>query len=140
MLNVIETISASPALTTLRAAIQAAQWEERFSRQGLITVFAPTDEAFAKLLQGSLQEVFQHLSQVQEMLAYHFIEGAMLVAEVTKYASLQTFQGNNVGIAVNNGIKVNQANVISADIACENGIIHILDAVLTMPNRKSTVA
>ncbi|MBL8204687.1 MAG: fasciclin domain-containing protein [Blastocatellia bacterium] len=140
MLNVIETISASPVLTTLRAAIQAAQWEERFSRQGLITVFAPTNEAFAKLPQGSLQEVFQHLPQVQEMLAYHFIEGAMLVAEITKYASLQTFQGKNVGIAVNNGIKVNQANVISADIACENGIIHILDAVLTMPNRKFTVA
>lgn len=139
MLNIIETVLASTSLTTLHTAIQAAGWAELLSGPGPFTVFAPHEDAFAKLPAGSLEDLVKDLPKLQEMLAYHIVEGKVLAAEVMKHASMRTLRGQNIGIASNNGIKVNQATVVEADLVCENGIIHIIDAVLTMHTTKFTV-
>lgn len=139
MLNIIETALASTFLSTLHSAIQAADWVELLSSPGPFTVFAPNEEAFAKLSVGSLEEWLKDLPKLQEMLAYHIVEGRVPETEIRQHSSLRTLRGQKIGIALNNGIKVNQAKLIEADITCENGIIHIIDAVLTMPTTKFMV-
>ena len=139
MLNIIETAIASTYLSTLHSAIQAAGWSELLTGQGPYTVFAPNEEAFARLPEGRLDELLKDTAKLQEMLAYHIVEGCVLAAEIKQHGSLRTLHAHNLGIASNNGIKVNQANLIEADIACENGVIHIIDAVLVMPHTKFTI-
>lgn len=138
MLNIVETIIATPSLVTMQKVIQSAEWSEMLSRPGPFTVFAPTQEAFGKLPGGSFEHLLKDLPMLQEMLAYHIVEGQVTEAELRKYPSMRMLRGNNVGIALHNGIKINQANLIQADIICKNGVIHILDAVLALPHAKYT--
>ena len=140
MLNIIEMALASSYLSTLHAAIQAAGWSQMLSQPGPFTIFAPNEEAFAKLPVGSVEDLLKDIPKLQEMLAYHIVEGSEMRAELVQQASMRTLHGRKISIASNNGIKVNQANLVEADIACENGVIHIIDAVLMMPTIKFTVA
>ena len=139
MPDIVDIAVSNDNFTTLVAAVQAAGLVEALKSPGPFTVFAPNEEAFAKLSMGSLEEWLKDLPKLQEMLAYHIVEGRVPETEIRQHSSLRTLRGQKIGIALNNGIKVNQAKVIEADITCENGIIHIIDAVLTMPTTKFMV-
>lgn len=137
MPNIIETAIAANSFKTLVSAVQAVGLMEALAERGPFTVFAPNDEAFASLSAGTLDELRNDTSKLKQLLSYHVVEDRLLVADVMKRGSLQTLQGQRVGIATNNGVKVNHAKMIQTDIVCDNGILHVLDAVLILPATKS---
>ena len=137
MSNIIETASANEAFKTLVTAVKAAGLVETLSEPGPFTVFAPNDEAFAKLPQDTIEGLLKDVPKLKQLLTYHVVADKMMAAEVSKHASAKTLEGRNVGIATNNGIKINDAKVIKTDIACDNGVIHVIDTVLTLPGAKS---
>jgi len=134
MSNITETTLASHVLKTMVTAMQAVGLMNTLTERGPFTIFAPNDEAFSKLSATELEELFKDIPRLKQLLNYHVVEDRLLVADVTKHSSMQTLQGQRLGIATNNGVKVNQAKLIETDIICDNGIIHILDAVLTLPS------
>ena len=140
MSNIIETAIEANSFKVLVTAVKATGLEETLTGPGPFTVFAPNDEAFAKLPQAVIEEMFKDIPKLKELLTYHMVENRLLVADVMKRASVQTLQGQRVGIATNNGIKVNHAKVIQTDIVCDNGIIHVLDAVLTLATTNSSAS
>jgi uncharacterized surface protein with fasciclin (FAS1) repeats len=137
MSNIIETASAHGACKTLVTAVEAAGLVETLSEPGPFTVFAPNDEAFAKLPQGTVEALLKDIPKLKQLLSYHVVADKMMASEVSKRASAKTLEGQNVGIATNNGVKINDAKVIQSDIACDNGVIHVIDTVLTLPGAKS---
>ena len=138
MPNIIETAIAANSFKTLVTAVKAAHLVEAFSGPGPFTVFAPNDEAFAKLPQGTVETLLKDAPKLKRLLNYHVVAGKIMAAEVAKLPKDQSLEGQNLGIASNNGVKVNDAKVIKSDIACDNGVIHVIDTVLTMPAAKST--
>lgn len=138
MPNIIETAIAANSFKTLVTAVKAAHLVEAFSGPGPFTVFAPNDEAFAKLPQGTVETLLKDAPKLKRLLNYHVVAGKIMAAEVAKLPKVQSLEGQNLGIASNNGVKVNDAKVIKSDIACDNGVIHVIDTVLTMPAAKST--
>lgn len=137
MSNIIETAIANGAFKTLVTAVKAAGLVETLSEPGPFTVFAPNDEAFAKLPKGTVEALLKDVPKLKQLLTYHVVAGKLMAAEVSKHPSAKTLEGQSVGIATNNGVKINDAKVIKADIACDNGVIHVIDTVLTLPAAKS---
>jgi uncharacterized surface protein with fasciclin (FAS1) repeats len=137
MKKIIETAIANGSLKTLVTAVKAADLSETLSRPGPFTVFAPNDEAFAKLPKGDLEELLKDIPKLRRLLAYHVVAGQALAADVMKLSSAKTVHGRNVIITSDKGIKVNDARVIKVDIACDNGVIHVIDTVLTLSTAKS---
>lgn len=138
MMKIIETARADDSFKTLIAAVNAAGLTEMLSESGPFTVFAPHEAAFAKLPPGTVEGLLQDIPKLQQLLFYHVVVGKLLFADVMKLSTAITMQGQNVGIALNNGVvKLNNAKVIQTDILCENGVIHVLDSVLTLPTAKS---
>ena len=140
MKKIIETAIANGSLKTLVTAVKAADLAETLSRPGPFTVFAPNDEAFAKLPKGALEELLKDTLKLRRLLAYHVVAGQALAADVMKLSSAKTVHGRNVTITSDKGIKVNDARVIKGDIACDNGVIHVIDTVLTLSTAKSTTS
>jgi uncharacterized surface protein with fasciclin (FAS1) repeats len=140
MKKIIETAIANGSFKTLVTAIKAAGLAERLSGPGPFTVFAPNDEAFAKLPEGTVEELLKDIPKLRRLLAYHVVEGKALAADVMKLSSAKTVHGRNVTITSNKGIKVNDARVVKINIACDNGVIHAIDTVLTLPIAKSTAS
>lgn len=138
MSNIIETATANGSFKTLVAAVQAAGLVETLSGAGPFTVFAPNDEAFAKLPQGTVEALLKDIPTLKQLLSYHVVAGKMMARQVGKLPSTKTLEGQSIGIAYNNGIKINDAKVIKSDIDCDNGVIHVLDTVLTLPTAKAT--
>lgn len=138
MKKIIETAIANGSLKTLVMAVKAADLAETLSRPGPFTVFAPNDEAFAKLPKGALEELLKDIPKLRRLLAYHVVAGKALAADVMKLSSAKTVHGRNVTITSDEGIKVNDARVIKVDIACDNGVIHVIDIVLSLSTAKST--
>ena len=138
MKKIIETAIANGSLKTLVMAVKAADLAETLSRPGPFTVFAPNDEAFAKLPKGALEELLKDIPKLRRLLAYHVVAGKALAADVMKLSSAKTVHGRNVIITSDKWIKVNDARVIKVDIACDNGVIHVIDIVLSLSTAKST--
>ena len=138
MPNIVETAIAANSFKTLITAIKAAGLVETLSGPGPFTVFAPNDEAFAKLPKAAVEGLLKNIPKLKRVLTYHLVAGKKMAAEVTKLSSALTLEGQSVGIASHKGIKVNDAKVIKTDITCDNGVIHVIDAVLTLPAAKST--
>ncbi len=139
MPNIIETAIAANSFNTLVNAIKAAGLVEAFSEPGPFTVFAPNDEAFAKLPKGTVETLLKDAPKLKRLLNYHVVAGKKMAADVAKLPNAQSLEGQNLGIASNNGVKVNDAKVIKTDIVCDNGVIHVIDTVLTLPAAKSAV-
>lgn len=137
MRKIIETAIANGSLKTLVAVVKAADLAETLSRPGPFTVFAPNDEAFAKLPKGALKELLKDIPKLRRLLAYHVAPGKALAADVMKLSSVKTVHGQKVAITSDKGIKVNDARVIKIDIACDNGVIHVIDTVLSLSTAKS---
>lgn len=128
--TIVETAMEAGNFNTLVAAVEAAGLTETLSGEGPFTVFAPTDEAFA-LVEG-LDEM--DVETLTKILTYHVASGAIMAADLETMTSIPTLQGGNLTVEVTEeGVKVNGANVTATDIVCSNGVIHVIDAVLTPP-------
>jgi uncharacterized surface protein with fasciclin (FAS1) repeats len=138
MKRIIETAIAHGSFKTLVAAIKAAGLSERLSGPGPFTVFAPNDNAFARLPEGAVEELFKDIPRLRRLLAYHVVEGKALATEVLNIKSAMTVYGKNLTITSNKGVKVNNARVVRINIECDNGVIHTIDTVLTLPTAGST--
>jgi uncharacterized surface protein with fasciclin (FAS1) repeats len=121
--------------TSLVAALQQAELVDTLSGEGPFTVFAPTDDAFAALPEGTLDSLFADIPALQSVLTYHVVSGKVMAADVVNLDSATTVQGETVDITVQDGnVMVNDANVIITDIEGSNGVIHVIDAVILPPS------
>ena len=131
--DVVDTAVAAGSFKTLVAAVQAAGLVETLKGDGPFTVFAPTDEAFAKLPAGTVEDLLkpENRKQLQAILTYHVVPGRVLAADVLKLKSAKTVNGESVSIAIKDGkVRIDGATVVKADIQCANGVIHVIDAVI----------
>jgi uncharacterized surface protein with fasciclin (FAS1) repeats len=120
--------------TTLVAAVKAAGLDETLTEGGPFTVFAPTDEAFAKLPKGTVENLLANPEQLKKVLLYHVVSGSVASSEVVKMDSAMTLEGTTVAINAKDGVKINDATVIKADIEASNGTVHVIDTVLIPEN------
>jgi uncharacterized surface protein with fasciclin (FAS1) repeats len=130
MPNIVEVAVAAGSFKTLVAAVTAANLVETLSGTGPFTVFAPTDEAFAKLPSGTVESLLADIPKLTKILTYHVVSGKVMAADVVKLSSAKTVEGSEVKIDASHGVKVNNATVTQADVAASNGVIHIIDTVL----------
>jgi uncharacterized surface protein with fasciclin (FAS1) repeats len=128
--NIIDTAVTAGSFTTLVTAIKAANLVDTLKGTGPFTVFAPTDEAFAKLPAGTVDALLKDIPKLKKILTYHVVSGRVLAADVVKLKSATTVEGTEVKIDASNGVKVNDATVTTPDVAADNGVIHIIDTVL----------
>jgi uncharacterized surface protein with fasciclin (FAS1) repeats len=116
--------------TTLAAAIDAAGLKDTLNNDGPFTVFAPTDEAFAKLPEGTLESLLADKEALTKVLLYHVTSGNVYAENVVDLRAAKTLNGEKVSIGVGEGVMVNEANVIKTDVVASNGVIHVIDSVL----------
>ncbi|MBD2512086.1 MULTISPECIES: fasciclin domain-containing protein [unclassified Nostoc] len=130
MANIIDTATNNGSFKTLVAAIQAAGLVDTLKGDGPFTVFAPTDEAFNKLPAGTVDALLKDIPKLKKILTYHVVSGKVLAADVAKLKTAKTVEGSDVKIDASNGVKINDAKVATADVAADNGVIHVIDTVL----------
>jgi uncharacterized surface protein with fasciclin (FAS1) repeats len=131
--DIVDTAVAAGSFNTLATALKAAGLVETLKGPGPFTVFAPTDEAFAKLPAGTLESLLkpENKAKLAGILTYHVVPGKVMAADVVKLTSAKTVNGQSVKIAVKDGkVTVDGANVVKTDIAASNGVIHVIDAVI----------
>jgi uncharacterized surface protein with fasciclin (FAS1) repeats len=128
--DIVDVAVKAGSFKTLVAAVQAAGLVETLKSKGPFTVFAPTDEAFAKLPKGTVESLLKDVPKLKNILLYHVVAGKVMAADVTKLHSAKTVQGQNVMIDTTKGVKINDANVVKADILADNGVIHVIDKVI----------
>ena len=130
MSNIVETAVSAGTFKTLVQAVQAAALVETLSGPGPFTVFAPDDNAFAKLPAGTVESLINDIPKLKDILTYHVVAGKVMSADVAGLTSAKTVQGKELSINTKEGVKVNEAQVIKADIEADNGVIHVIDSVL----------
>lgn len=130
MPNIVETAVSAGSFNTLVAAVQAAGLADTLSGPGPFTVFAPTDDAFAKLPAGTVESLLGDIPKLTKILTYHVVSGKVLAADVVKLTSATTVEGSDLKIDASNGVKVNDATVVTPDVEADNGVIHVIDTVL----------
>jgi uncharacterized surface protein with fasciclin (FAS1) repeats len=130
--NIVEVASEAGSFTTLLAAAEAAGLVDTLTGEGPFTVFAPTDDAFAALPEGTVEGLLEDPEALAEILLYHVVSGEVLAETVVTLDSATTVQGSDVTIeVVDGGVVLNgTVNVVTTDVAADNGVIHIIDAVL----------
>lgn len=134
--DIVDTAVAAGSFKTLAAALQAADLVGTLKGKGPFTVFAPTDAAFAKLPAGTVENLLkpENKEQLRSILMYHVVSGSVRAQQVMKMKSATTANGQTVTIATGkDGVTVNGAHVVKADVAASNGVIHVIDTVL-LPN------
>lgn len=135
MAGICDTAVAAGNFETLYAATKAAGLVETLNTKGPFTVFAPTDEAFAKLPEGTVEGLLKDIPKLTEILKYHVVNGAVTAADVAVHKNITTLQGQDVKVDaakwhLHKNVKINDANIIEADIKADNGVIHVIDKVL----------
>lgn len=132
--TIVEVAAANPDFETLVAAVTAADLAETLSGDGPFTVFAPTDEAFEALPEGLLDALLlpENKDALTSILTYHVLSGEVMAADVTA-GEVETVEGSTIEITTDDGVKVNDANVIATDVEASNGVIHVIDAVIVPP-------
>lgn len=130
--DIVDTAVAAGSFKTLVAAVKAADLVEALKGDGPFTVFAPTDEAFAKLPKGTVETLLKPENQekLAAVLKYHVVSGKVTAEQVVKLKEAKTLQGTMVTIDATDGVKINNAKVVKADIHTSNGVIHVIDTVL----------
>ncbi|MCW4025409.1 MAG: fasciclin domain-containing protein [Candidatus Bathyarchaeota archaeon] len=134
-MDIVETAMASSEFKTLVEAVKAAGLVETLKGQGPFTVFAPTDEAFSKIPKGDLDALLKDTAQLKNVLTFHVAEGKMMASDLEKHTYLQALNGGELRIDakrwhLHRNIKVNDANIIKADLVVDNGVCHAIDKVL----------
>ena len=133
-MDIVDTAVSAGSFNTLVTAVKAAGLVETLKSPGPFTVFAPTDEAFAKLPHGALDGLLKDKEQLKAVLLYHVVPGKVMAADVVKIHSARTAGGAVVPIKVEHGkVYVGPAKVVKTDIAATNGVIHVIDTVLIPP-------
>ncbi len=128
--NIVETARDAGTFTTLVAAIDRAGLESTLAGEGPFTVFAPGDEAFAALPEGTVESLLATPERLAEVLTYHVVAGRVTAADVVGLTSAPTVQGDELRVSVDDGVHVDGATVVSAGIEASNGLIHVIDRVL----------
>ncbi len=136
MHDIIDTAVAAGNFKTLAAALAAAKLVDTLKGTGPFTVFAPTDEAFAKLPAGTVDALLKDVPKLKSILTYHVVGGKVMAADVMKMdgKTAKTVNGADVTVSTEGGVKLNgTVGVTKTDIACTNGVIHVVDSVLMPP-------
>ena len=131
--NIVQTAAATGSFKTLAKALEAADLVGTLSGPGPFTVFAPTDEAFAKLPAGTLENLLtpENKQKLRRVLTYHVVPGKVMAADVVRLKSATSVSGDSIAITADNGmVRVDQARVTKTDVAAANGVIHVIDAVI----------
>ncbi|NOC82254.1 fasciclin domain-containing protein [Ruegeria sp. HKCCD6428] len=131
--DIVDTAVAAGSFNTLVAAVQAAGLVDTLKGDGPFTVFAPTDEAFAALPEGTVETLLkpENKDQLVAILTYHVVPAKVMSGDIVgKRAKVLTVQGDRLSVNAKNGVKVNDAKVVQADIEASNGVIHVVDAVI----------
>ncbi len=129
--DIVDTAVAAGSFNTLVTAVKAAGLVDTLKSAGPFTVFAPTDEAFAKLPAGTVEGLLKDTAKLKKILLYHVVSGKVMAADVVKIKSAKTVEGSSAKISAKGGkVMVDAANVVKTDIGCDNGVIHVIDAVI----------
>ena len=133
-MDIVETAVKAGTFKTLVAAVQAAGLVETLQGEGPFTVFAPSDDAFAKLPDGTVEALLKDKKKLTAILTYHVVPGKVTAADVVKLKSATTANGQDVTVKVSDEhVMIDNAKVVATDIVCDNGIIHVIDNVI-LPN------
>lgn len=139
--DIVDLAVADGRFTTLVAAVTAAELVDTLKGEGPFTVFAPTDDAFAALPEGTVEALLADIPALTDILLYHVVSGKVLAADVVDLSTATTVQGQPINISVSDGVvKINDAQVIITDIEASNGVIHVIDAVITPPEDTAPAA
>jgi uncharacterized surface protein with fasciclin (FAS1) repeats len=135
MADIVDTAVAAGNFKTLVTAVQAAGLVDTLKSKGPFTVFAPNDDAFAKLPKGTVEGLLKDIPKLKAVLTYHVVAGKIMTADVVKLKTAKTVQGQDVKIDaakwhLHKNVKINDANVVKADIVTDNGVIHVIDKVI----------
>jgi uncharacterized surface protein with fasciclin (FAS1) repeats len=135
MADIVDTAVAAGTFKTLVTAVKAAGLVDTLKSKGPFTVFAPNDDAFAKLPKGTVEGLLKDIPKLKAVLTYHVVAGKVMAADVVKLKSAKTVQGQEVKVDaskwhLHKSVKINDAEVIKADIVTDNGVIHVIDKVL----------
>jgi uncharacterized surface protein with fasciclin (FAS1) repeats len=133
--DIVSTAIAAGSFKTLVAAVQAAGLVDVLRGKGPFTVFAPTDGAFAKLPKGTVEGLLQDKAKLAAILTYHVVPGLVRAADVVKVSSAKTVNGQSLAVKTNaEGVTIDNARVVKADIECTNGVVHVIDSVVLPRN------
>lgn len=132
--TIVDIAMSDERFSTLVAAVDAAGLVETLSGEGPFTLFAPTNDAFAALPEGSVEALLQDSEALTQVLTYHVVSGSVAASQVSGLSSAETLQGQPVVVGNAAGVSINNANVIETDIRGSNGIIHVIDSVLIPPS------
>jgi uncharacterized surface protein with fasciclin (FAS1) repeats len=130
MKDIVDTAVAAGSFKTLVAAVTAAGLVETLKGNGPFTVFAPTDEAFAKLPKGTVEALLADIPKLTSILTYHVVSGKVTAGQVVELSEAKTIQGSMVKIDASDGVMINNSSVVTADVMASNGVIHVIDTVL----------
>jgi uncharacterized surface protein with fasciclin (FAS1) repeats len=135
MADIVDTAVAAGSFETLVTAVKAAGLVDTLKSKGPFTVFAPNDDAFAKLPEGTVEGLLKDIPKLTEILKYHVVNGAVPAADVAVHKNITTLQGQDVKVDaakwhLHKNPKINDANVLKTDIMTDNGVIHVIDKVL----------
>jgi uncharacterized surface protein with fasciclin (FAS1) repeats len=136
MHDIIDTAVAAGSFNTLAAALTAANLIDTLKGSGPFTVFAPSDEAFAKLPAGTVESLLQDIPTLTKLLTYHVVSGKVSASDVMTMdgKTAKTVNGEDLTITINDGVHLNgSSKVVTADVECTNGVIHIVDTVIMLP-------
>ncbi len=131
--DIVDTAVAAGQFKTLATALGAAGLVETLKGAGPFTVFAPTDEAFAKIPKADLDALLADKAKLTKVLTYHVVPGKVTAADVVKLKQAKTVEGQSIKIDTSDGVKVDGATVVKTDIMASNGVIHVIDSVLMPP-------
>ena len=133
--DIVDTAVGAGSFNTLVAAVQAAGLVDTLKGDGPFTVFAPTDEAFAALPEGTVESLLlpENRDTLVSILTYHVVPGKVMSGDLSNGMEAATVQGAPVAIMTDGGVTVNGANVVTADVEASNGVIHVIDAVILPP-------
>ena len=133
--DIVDTAVAAGSFETLVAAVQAADLVETLKGDGPFTVFAPTDEAFAALPEGTVESLLleENRDQLVAILTYHVVPGAVMSTDLSDGMTAATVQGADITVSLGDSVMVNDATVVTADIEASNGVIHVIDSVIMPP-------
>lgn len=132
MVDIVEIAVSADNFKTLVAAVQAADLVETLKSPGPFTVFAPTDEAFAKLPPGTIATLLQNIPQLRRILCYHVVPGKLMKADLAEVQTLTSVEGSPITVDLADGFEVKNATVVAADVEADNGVIHAIDNVILM--------
>jgi uncharacterized surface protein with fasciclin (FAS1) repeats len=132
--TIVVVASANPDFSTLVSAVKQAGLVQTLNKPGPYTVFAPTNEAFAKIPPGQLSSILADKAQLTKILTYHVVPGEIMAADLQPEQMVKTVEGQDLDIKVTNGAAtVNGCNIVKTDVTASNGVVHVIDCVLIPP-------